>query len=865
MSVRWTDTVIRETLPNGLTLLVQRDSSVPVVAVVTHVRAGYFDEPDEWVGISHVLEHMFFKGTPGTGPGTLARETQRLGGYLNASTSYDRTVYYAVAPAADDGLARAMALQAEALANAALDPDELGRELEVIIQEARRKLDAPAAVTEETLYEVLFRAHRMRRWRIGKEAGLRGLTAVDLRAYYESRYTPDRVIVALTGALDVEEALALGRTLYGAWQRPHVPIPPGPEEPAERTAALRVLRGDVERPLAAIGWRTVEAAHPDAPALDVAAAILGAGRGSWLSSAVRVPGLASAVQAAHFTPGDVGVFDVFLTSTPDSLGEAIRRATGLAEALADHGPDSGQLDRVRALLGSYWARRLESADGRATLLAEFEARGGYAQALEYQAALETVTAADVRRVAAAWLDPRAACGVVYLPRSAPGLEEAEWPLSAVVAAPTPIAPATPPRSRHPARGERAVIADCRVVRWPGTDLILRERRGTGLVSLAAYLPGLPDLESVDTAGRSRLLLRSALRGAAGRGADELAVAAESLGGAVGMRIGADVAGLTLVVRAGSVRDGMTLLRDILERPTLDAGDVAREAGLQADDAARRRDDMFGYPLERVLQAAFAGDAYGLPAYGVPEAIGGVTAADLHAWHAHVVEARALVVATGDLDLEALEQAGEVFGDWPGRRGPVGNGTPAWAPGGTAEGRERAQTALAMAFPAPAGGSDDRHALTVLGTLLSGLAGRLFDELRERRALAYTVHAAPWLRARGGAVLTYIATSPEREDEARTAMLDVLGRVAAGPLPDEELERAARYAAGLVAIRRQHGAAVAEELADAWVQGRLTGFQDEETRRRAVPAEAVRRVAGAVFDAAARAEFVVRGGGRAGGS
>jgi zinc protease len=88
---RWTESVRREVLPNGLTVLVQEDRSAPVVAVVTHVKAGFFDEPDRWTGISHVLEHMFFKGTGRRGVGAVARETKSAGGYLNASTSYDHT------------------------------------------------------------------------------------------------------------------------------------------------------------------------------------------------------------------------------------------------------------------------------------------------------------------------------------------------------------------------------------------------------------------------------------------------------------------------------------------------------------------------------------------------------------------------------------------------------------------------------------------------------------------------------------------------------------------------------------------------------------------------------------------------------
>ena len=170
---RWTADVHREVLPNGLTLLVQRDDSAPAVAAITHVRAGFFDEPDRWIGISHVLEHMFFKGTPTRAVGQIARETKAAGGYLNASTSYDRTSYFVVLPAS--ALARAVDIQADALRHSSIDAGELERELRVIIQEAKRKLDTPDAVTYETLHELMFDHHRIRRWRIGTEEQLAGL------------------------------------------------------------------------------------------------------------------------------------------------------------------------------------------------------------------------------------------------------------------------------------------------------------------------------------------------------------------------------------------------------------------------------------------------------------------------------------------------------------------------------------------------------------------------------------------------------------------------------------------------------------------------------------------------------------------
>src|SRR5215217_3386718 len=136
--------VIRTRLSNALTVLIRRDRSAPVVAIVTYVSAGYFDETDDIVGIAHVLEHMYFKGTPARGVGEIAKQTKAAGGYLNAGTIYDHTSYYAVLPAS--GFVAGLEVQADAYANSMIDAEELARELEVIIQEAKRKADNPQAL-----------------------------------------------------------------------------------------------------------------------------------------------------------------------------------------------------------------------------------------------------------------------------------------------------------------------------------------------------------------------------------------------------------------------------------------------------------------------------------------------------------------------------------------------------------------------------------------------------------------------------------------------------------------------------------------------------------------------------------------------
>ena len=167
----------------------------------------------------------------------------------------------------------------------------------------------------------------------------------------------------------------------------------------------------------------------------------------------------------------------------------------------------------------------------------------------------------------------------------------------------------------------------------------------------------------------------------------------------------------------------------------------------------------------------------------------------------------------------------------------------------------------MAFPGPGRRDADRMAAKIWAAVASGLGGRMFEALRDRRSLAYTVMASSWQRGRAGALITYIATSPEREDEARAAMLEELDRFTREPVTEAELRQAVSYLSGQAEVGRQSGAELAGEILEAWIIGNGLGdLTDPAAAYRAVGAGDVWRVAQQYLRPSQRAEGVVRGSG-----
>ncbi len=860
------DSVRRERLANGLTVLVRRDTSAPVVAIVTWVRAGYFDEPDELVGVAHVLEHMYFKGTPTLGVGEIARATKAAGGYLNAGTIYDHTHYYAVLPAS--GLARGMEVQADAYANSVIDAGELARELVVIIEETRRKADTPAALAVESLFELLHDKHRIRRWRMGEEDALRAMTRDQIADFYRNYYRPSNTVLAIVGDVDPDEALALARQHYRHLEDAPVLRTPGPAEPPT-TGGFRVREweGDVAQAELLIGWRTPALAHEDTPALDILAMVLGGGRASRLVRAARDRQLVSSISAYNYTPTEIGVFVVHAGARPETMERAAQTIWDQVRRVRAGDVTADEVERARCLLEAQWLRRLESAEGQANFIGAWELGGGWREGVAYYDSLMSVDAASLTAVAARWLGPDQAGLIAYRPAGSAALGESAQAVRALLDAgrPQPLEASTPATAPAIVTGTGAIAerveGGVHVFRTPrGVPILIRPRSGA-LSYLGCFVEGGVTAEQRENGGITTLMARAVLRGTSRRNATQLAEDAERLGGTPSANVGTESFQWTMGVPARQFSGAAALLAELVIDPCFPAEGVDADRATLVAALGSLRDDMYRQPMRLAADVAWPDHPYGRSTLGSEETVRALMPGALQQWHtSHVLESPMVLAAVGDFDpQETADLLARRFAGLrarPAKTLPI----PQWT-GRVLQNvdvRQRAQTALSLLFEGPLRQDPERFDAELIGGVASGLGGRFFEELRDRQSLAYTVIVRPYAKKYGGAFAAYIATSPAKEDVARAGLLREFARFAEADVTDTEIDRARTHAIGAWQIRQSSGAAVLADVAGAWIYGSLDELERYPRDLATVTPRRMRDLARRWFDPDRRVEGIVRG-------
>ena len=827
------------TFPNGLTLIVEENHSAPVTSVQAWCNTGSIHE-GKWIGagLSHILEHMLFKGTASRAPGVIASQVQDQGGYINAYTSYDRTVYWIDVPS--KGASQALDILSDAMMNATLPPEEYTKEQEVIRREFAMGYDNPDRTASLLLFRTAFHRSPFKEPVIGHLDIYNKLNRDDVLAYYKKRYVPNNLCFVVVGDVDASQIRNQLAAYFEKYPRIALESVPVEDEPPQlgRQEGRDVFPTDLSR--MNIAWRAPGATSPDAPAVEVLSAVLGAGTSSILNTEVREKkGLVHQIGGGLYslTPTE-GLIYIGAIADPSKRDAAEKEILTQVDRVAREGVTDTELSKVKKGMLSDHYHGLSTMRGRASDYGNGWLMTGNAEyGKRYLESIERVTADDVRRVAAKYLRTE-------------GLTV------------TSLDPLNEVRTSNEASSKPVESEVKKIELANGLRVLIREDHRLPLVSISAVFRGGLLSETPQNNGISRLMASTIVKGTKSRSAQQIAESVEHVGGS----IGADTANNSFSVAVEVMRDdlqlGMQLLSDVLLNATFPDHEVAREKDSQLA-AIKAEDDQITAVARNLLKPRLYGShPYALRANGTPESVISVTPASLKSFRDQLITGRNGVLSVfGDVkadeviklakkDFEALPEGSKMLTNPPAA-------TPLTTSVEMSAERQKQQSVIMKGYLGTTFDNADKPALELIEEASSDLGSRFFVRIREKLGLAYFVGASNSTGLAPGAFVFYLGTDPKKVDLARHEFNDEIAKLAADGLTQIELDRAKAKLLGTEAIRNQASAALAGLCATNELLG--LGYNHEKCRAaeiEKVTLADIRRVAQKYFRDGKSVEVVV---------
>ena len=392
---------------NGLDVLLKPDHSAPVVTFQVTYHVGSRNEVTGTTGATHILEHMMFKGSEhfnDPAGNSVKQYLERVGGQFNATTSFDRTNYFATI--GKDKLEGYIAIEADRMRNLWLREADRQAEMTVVRNEYERGENSPGNALYKEIFAAAFEAQPYHHMTIGWRSDIEKVPIEKLREFYDTFYWPDNATVTAVGDFDTPHALELIKKYYGTIARsPHAIPQVYTTEPPQQGPRRVTLKRAGQLGIVMIAYKAPDGRAADVPALDVLGAILSIGENSRFSVALMDKSLTTGVGADISAMHDPGLFLVSAGLAPDIKHEQVESAL-LAEIkrIKDEGVTAEEVARV---VNQYRASQAYSRDGTAGIastLNEWIAVGDWTLYATYVDSVAKVTPADVQRVAKTYLN-----------------------------------------------------------------------------------------------------------------------------------------------------------------------------------------------------------------------------------------------------------------------------------------------------------------------------------------------------------------------------------------------------------------------------------------------------------------------------
>ncbi|HBP54898.1 MAG: M16 family metallopeptidase [Limisphaerales bacterium] len=817
------------TLPNGLTIILLEDKSAPVVSVQAWCEAGSIHE-DKWLGagLSHVLEHMLFKGTSTRGKGRIDQEVQEAGGYMNAYTSFDRTVYYINTPSS--GTHVAVDILCDIMQNASLPEDELISELDVIRREMDMNHDDPARRSGRGLFETAYLHSPYRYTVIGYPDVFNRISREDVFDYYRKMYTPSNQFFIVVGDIDVKKITDQISAAYK--DSPFSPLPPAfiPPEPPQLAPRQRVEESSIELGHTHLSWHIPDIRHEDLPALETLSIILGGGRSSRLYRSLREEqGVVHAIDAWTYNPGNPGLFGISAVFDGGQYEKAVQSIEAELQGVREKGVTSSEVAKAVKQFTSATLAARKTMQGQAQDLggAWMAARDlGFSN--RYLSQVQSITAEKIVEVANRYMFPDNRSTFALLPKGS-----------------------SPVSLRKSANVHRTEIE-----KWePGNGMrvLFKQDDRLPFVEIRSVFFGGVLEESNTDSGITQLMSQGLLKGTADRSAGEIMEAIEAIGGSVEAYAGNNSFGLNIEVLNQDVKFGLDLLRETLRFPSFPSTEIERERQVQMAGIRAQKDQLLGRCFKLMKKGLFGEKGYGLSNAGEESSVQSLSIEQIKSHHGRLVKPGNQVLSIfGDIDIEQVKK--ELLNLWEDcsessrielPRSPSETRVETLA---LSETCDKKQSVVVFGFPGTTFFDKERHALDLLQETCSDLGSRLFMRIRDELGLAYYVGAQHMPGLVRGYFGFYAGTSPEHVEQVKEEFKIQINKIKSEGITQQELDRSKAKMLGQKQIARQDLGHLA--MASALDELYGLGFQhplEEDAAIHAVSLEDVQKAAEKIFD------------------
>lgn len=804
-----TATVRKAVLDNGLTVLTKEVDTAPVVTVQVWYRVGSRNETPGINGIAHQLEHLMFKGTKDR-PIQFGRFFSALGSESNAFTSYDETAYFGTVE--QDKLKALLVLEADRMHNALIGEKQLTSEKRVVISELQGYENNPSYRLGRSVMKSAFPKSPYGLPVGGTKADVQKFTVDQVRDYYHKFYRPDNATLVLVGNFKTDQTLAAVKETFGKVPKGTGALPdPKMADPALAPTTPKapiVLKQPGSAALLNEVYPLPKVGHPDVPALQVMDYVLTGGRSSRLYQALIESGLASDAGGYAANLIGAGWYELSITAAPGK--ELSQIDTVLQKTLADLRDRSvtpEELERAKAQLNASIALRNRDITSQAQQLGDDQtSTGDYQFSDRLQAAIATVTAADVQRVAKTYLTPAKRTVGFFEPtqlNGKPGASSGNFSQTVENFSPgTPVDPAevakylpkTPPSEQKTTQAlpEKLNLAN-------GLSVLLLPDHSTPTVTLSGYIKAGTEFDQADTAGLASLTAANLMNGTKTNDALAIAKTLENRGASLGFSAN----------REGVAIGGDALAADL---PTLIRvlGDVVQNASFPEDelDLSRQR-ALTSLKLEldnparlarRVFQQTLYPEDHPFHTFPTEASLKQITRATvMQFYRAHYHPDSTVLSLVGDFDSSQVRALlNQELGSWQGstpdptlefptvplpqavkRVDPV-------LPGKT-------QSITFMGYNGIDRKDPQYYTALVMNQILGGdtLSSRLGTEIRDRQGLTYGIYSVFQAGLTSGPFLITMQTAPEDADKAIASTLSLLKQFREKGVTETEVAAAKR--------------------------------------------------------------------------